>query len=63
MYKAKWDRQITVHYYFSKNIVRDIFSKTVLKVKICEKYKISGMLLIFWMKIFQNTSMLLFDAE
>ena len=30
---------------FKKNIVRDIFSKTVLKLKICEKYKISGMLL------------------
>ena len=33
-----------VHVYFFKNIVRDIISKIVLKVKICDKYKINGML-------------------
>ena len=63
MYKAKWDRQIKLHIYFKKNIVRNIFSKTVLKVKICEKYKISGMLLIVWMEIFKNAPISLFDAE
>ena len=41
---------------FFKNIVRDIISKTVLKVKICEKYKISGTFLISRIKIFGNTS-------
>ena len=50
MLKAKWDRQIKVYVYISQNIARDIISETVLKIKICEKYKISGMLLIFWEK-------------
>ena len=36
-FNAKWDRQIKVVVFFSKNIVRDIISNTVLKVKICEK--------------------------
>ena len=35
---STWNRQINVH-------VCDIFSNTVLEVKICEKYKISGILL------------------
>ena len=35
--KAKWDRQIKSYFYCSKNIDRDIISKTALKVKICEK--------------------------
>ena len=52
MFKAKWDRQLKVYVNFSKNIVRDIFCKTVLKIKICEKSKISGMLLISPIKIF-----------
>ena len=57
-FKTKWNRQINVYVYFFKNIVRDNISKTVLKVKICEKYKISGMLLISRIKIFENTSIL-----
>ena len=39
MYKAKWDRQIKVHIHFSKNIVCNIFSKKVLKVKILKNTK------------------------
>ena len=35
-----------IYFYFSKIIVRDIIYKTVFKTKICEKFKISGMLLI-----------------
>ena len=45
-----------------KKIVTDIISKTVLKIKICEKYKISGMLLISQIKIFENTSILSINA-
>ena len=62
MFKAKWDRQIRVYLYLKKTIVRDVISKTVLKVKICEKYKISSMLLIFQIKIFENTSILWINA-
>ena len=45
MFEAKWEKKLYV--YFFINIFRDIFSKTAFKVKICEKYKISGMVLIF----------------
>ena len=31
MFKAKWDHQIKVYIYFSKNSIRDIISKTVEK--------------------------------
>ena len=59
MFKANWCRQIKVYVYFSKNIVHDIISRRVLKVKICEKYKISGMLLILRIKIFRNISIII----
>ena len=39
-YNLKGPSNKSIHL-FKKNIVRDIVSKTVLKVKICEKYKIS----------------------
>ena len=54
IFKAKWDRQIKVYVYFFFQKISSVifFSKTVLKVKICEKYKICGMLLISWIKIF-----------
>ena len=42
--------------------VKYIISRTVLKIEICEKYKRSGMLLIFRIKIFENTSILLINA-
>ena len=45
-----------------KNKCCDIFSKTVLQVKICENNKISDMFLVSWMRIFQNTSMLSINA-
>ena len=35
-----------IYLYFSKHTVRDIISKTVLKIKMYEKYKFSRMLLI-----------------
>ena len=47
MFTAKWDRQIKVYVYFKNNIVRDIIPKSVLKIQLCEKYKISGMLPIY----------------
>ena len=53
---AKWDRQIQVYLYLLENIVRDVISKLTFKFKICEKYKINSMLLIFRIKIFLNTS-------
>ena len=62
MFKAKWDRQIRVYLYLKKTIVRDVIFKTVLKVKVCEKYKISSMLLIFRIEIFENTSILWINA-
>ena len=52
MFKAKWDRQIKVCVYLKK--ISSVIS-TVLKVKICEKHKISGMLLISSITIFKKT--------
>ena len=40
-----------------------MFFKTALKVKLCEKYKFSGMLLISWKKTLENTLILLINAE
>ena len=48
---------------FKKNIVHDVISKRVVKTKICEKYKISSMLLIARIKIFENTSILSINAK
>ena len=45
-----------------KNIVRDMISTTVLKVNICEKYKISSTLLISRIQIFENTLILWINA-
>ena len=50
---GKWDRQIKVYFYFVENIARDVISKLMLKIKICEKYKISSMLLISFWKYFE----------
>ena len=47
-----------VYFYLKKNIIHDTISKAVLKIEICEKCKISGMLLIFLREIFANTSIL-----
>ena len=63
MFKAKWDRQIIVYMYFSKYIVRDIISTTVLKIKVWENYKMNGMLLFSRIKVFENISILLVNAE
>ena len=52
---AKWDLQIQVYLYLLENIVRDVIPKLTLKFEICEKYKMSSMLLIIRMKIFLNT--------
>ena len=43
-------------------IVRDIISSTMLKIKIYDYYKISGMLLISQIKIFEDTSVLWINA-
>ena len=60
MFTAQWGPQIKV--YVHKNIVCDIISKTVLKIKTCEKYKITGMMLISQKTMFQNTSILCLNA-
>ena len=59
--KAAWEHQMKVCVYFPNNIVRDILSKTVLKVKICEKYKIS-VCCYFFIRVFTNTSILWMNA-
>ena len=61
--KTKWDPQIKVYHYFTKHIVRDIIHKTVLKVKICEKYKISDILFISRIKILSNTSIFIHSLK
>ena len=38
MFKAKLEDQLKVYVYLKKNIICDIISKTVLKIKISEKY-------------------------
>ena len=46
-----------------RNIIRNIISKAVLIIEICEKYKTRGMLLISRIKIFENTSILWIHAS
>ena len=43
---------------FQKTFVSDIISKSVVKIKIREKYKIIGMFLIFQKNIFANTDLI-----
>ena len=46
LFEEQWDGQIKVYVYFFIKIFRNIFSKTAFKIKICEKFKIIGILLI-----------------
>ena len=60
MFKTKCDLQIEI--YIIQKIVRDIISKTVLKIEVCYIYKISSMLLFFKIMILVNTSILWINA-
>ena len=63
MFEAIWGHQIKVNVYLKKKkIFRDIFSETAFKIKVCEKYKISDILLILLIDIFKNTLILWINA-